>query len=309
MVLKGVLEEIEAADAEDAGGTSEETAVATESATTDDQESKGAESPKVETLVFEEEVEKVDPTPEKEGEATESEPIELADNTKVKDPVSGEITTWGKIKDRQQEGNAEIQRKFQELSGMKQDIAEMRQALEAPATEEGTEEAIAEISDRLADLDSDDPVVAELRELRKDFGAQLNELQQENQSLRETVESDQDRQNREALEVTERELLEKHPVLDQEELDTAGYKYLMRVQKGEDVKYADVVEAHAAKLMKLTSGSMEAWKEKHLRPSRKEPTGEIVTENAEKISRTDFMENGLADRIAAEDKSLREQAK
>jgi len=302
----GVIEAIEKADAEEtaAGNPDEGTGTKAEAGATETEtetpEAKGtettdAEAPKTEKLVFEEEVEiPEDLTPEK---SDDTEAPEMTDDMRVKDPVSGEVTTWGKIKGRQEEANRDYHRKMQ-------DLADERRALrEEGRTEEEIGEETEEVEDPLAELDPDDPVVAALKQTQ----AALGMLQEENQHLKRSVEQDQAVRNRENLERTDKELMTKFPVLTENDLVAAGEQYLGNIHLGKEIKYEAVVEAYANRMMEVQSGSVTAWKEKHKRPVRPEVSGAGAVPEVKPITGKDFMKNGLADIIAKEDAELARQ--
>jgi hypothetical protein len=253
------------------------------------------ETPKPQKLVFEEEVPAEVPTP-KEEKPSEDAPMELADDTKIKDPISGEVTTWGKIKNREQDQNRDYHRKMQDLA---EERRELRKEEPPPEEEPPVEE------DLLADIDPTDPVVRMIRQQ----GERIAQVEEENTQLRTKVNDAERRTNDETLEQMERKALEDYPVLDQEEVDLAGTAYMRRIRSGETVKWETVVKERAEKLMKLEAGSVAKWKEAHLKPAREEPEGTGALEKKEPVSGADFMKHGMADTIAQADANLSAQSR
>jgi len=302
MPFTDVLGDIEKADAADAEATPEGSPKAEEGTPAVETPAEGeAPEAKTEKVTYEEDVQ-VDETPAEEpsseGEPKAPQPVELSDDTMVKDPVTGELAKWGDIKN-ERLMQADYTRKTQAL-------AEEKKSLES-ALETQTEEAVEQTGeeDPLSHLDPDDPLVAAIKQTQ----AQLQAVLQQNEVLSQQVEGAEERRNREHLEGVDAKLLEQFPVLDSEELDACGMLYLSKVQRGEEPDYEEIVAGRAEKLMKMQAGSVEKWKEDHRRPSPAEPDGAPAGGEPPKgPSAKEFMEGGIADRLRDEDDRLAREA-
>jgi len=316
-MFKDVLDKIEEADAADAEGNPEEGTETVEAGATETEDPK-ADDPTEEVTADKltiEYAEEEEVQPEGDAEAAEGAegagtPLVVTDDTPVPDPINGEMTTWGKIKNRQQEGNAEIQRRFQEL-------ADKQKAMESKLAE-GTATETAEVeeeADPYPFLDDDDPMKAAWIADRKADRAEIAELKQGIEALTSHVQTQSKATTEQYYDSVDADLLEKFPVLDQEELGAAETIYKNRITAGEieatEVNYRKVVAERAEKLSGLKQEGVKNWKDKHRKPAPEERTGSGVgghTEVSMKDMSKAFMGDGLRDMIAKEDAEATEGA-
>jgi hypothetical protein len=273
---------------------SEETteAPAEEESTPTAPETEAAQSEKFE---YEEEVPVEDETSE--GETEDTKPLELSDDSIVIE--NGQEVRWGDIKN-ERLMQADYTRKTQE-------VAEQRRLAEQVLAQQNIplEKVVEELDDPYTDLDSDDPMVKML----KDRDAQMTALMTKTEQLAQSLESERNTRQQADLERTETEMLAKYPALDNEELDVAGMKYLIGMQKGENVPYEQVVKAHNDKIMKREAGSVKAWKEKHRKNIPAEPSGTPVSSpSVDGPTGANLMDGSIAEMIAKQDADMAKQA-
>lgn len=249
--------------------TSEEKPATDESVTEDVKEE--ADSQK-ERVVYEEEVE-VEAEPEAPAEE-ESVPVVTAkDGDDVEDiPLLVDGKPNPRLKELVNMGK-NFYRKTQDVAELRKELEARQAALEEKIdqgmtgnAERKAEAEVDTITDILADMDDDDPIVQDAKMRRKQISELKERLDKQNEvinRLETRLEINDKEQAQKRGERIVQKAMEDYPVLTERDIEDAIREYEDRLEADSGVKFETVAKERAEYLMERESGSVKKWKEKH----------------------------------------------